>query len=99
MEEHHLFQKGNSGAEDGYLFGFPDWCERRSLELRKTKILSRYPRSGRNYLSCSANIGGGQSGGALVNENFQVLGIIIEGAIFAKNNNICLDINEVKPTF
>ena len=104
IPEHHIFTSAttNHFPANGYSLGFPDWHIGRKLELRETKILSANTLSGRRYLSTSGNIGAGQSGGALVNDNFEAVGIMLEGAIFEKNNNISLNIEEVisnyKPT-
>lgn len=77
------------------LLGFPNWKQGRPLTSASGEITSIYPRSNTNRLEASQAIRQGNSGGPLVDPDFRVIGMAIEGATYDRGNNECLAANEI----
>jgi RNA-directed DNA polymerase len=61
------------------LLGYPSHHAARPIRIEAGTLLRTYPRSGVSYLEITSKIVGGNSGGPILNENFEVIGIAVLG--------------------
>jgi retron-type reverse transcriptase len=77
------------------LTGFPNWNSGRPIDIQRTSITNVFPRAGLRRIEIATLIRKGNSGGPLINNYFQLLGVAQEGALQNKGNNECLYAEEL----
>lgn len=78
-----------------YLIGFPNWTAGRPPVVEKTTITTVFPRRGLARFEVSSLIRKGNSGGPIVSDKFELLGIAQEGATQETGNNEVLSFSEL----
>jgi RNA-directed DNA polymerase len=61
------------------LFGYPNHQFARPVRIEEGKIIRTFPSSAVSYLETSTKIIGGNSGGPLLNQKYEVVGIAVRG--------------------
>lgn len=75
--------------------GFPNWSRGRPVSHISGDVISVYSRSGISRCDVSIAIRQGNSGGPLLNERLEVVGMATEGASVDKGNNECVNSKEL----
>ena len=93
----HFVRSNTHAGNDmsAHLLGFPNWSPGRPITLQPTTILSVFPRKGLAKFEVSDLIRKGNSGGPVVSDAFELLGVAQEGATQSTGNNECLRASEL----
>jgi len=74
--------------------GYPEWNPGETLNQRPGHIVGRSTKSLVKMVEVSANLGDGLSGGPVVNERYEVLGVIHKGGAL-EQKQLAIDVSEV----
>ncbi len=81
--------------DDVTLLGFPSYDKGNSHLLIETQVASIYPDRATKKFEIADQIREGNSGGPIINSEFKVVGLALEGATKHAGKNGCLDISEI----
>ena len=78
-----------------YLFGFPSHGVGNKYYIAKADVAQEYTKNGVKKFEIDKQIREGNSGGPILNENFEAIGVAAEGATKSGGHNGCILIDEV----
>lgn len=78
------------------LHGFPNWTNGRPVSHMYGDVISVFTKSAVSCCEVGISIRQGNSGGPLLNDRFEVVGMATQGATVDKGNNECVNMSELK---
>lgn len=95
VEPLHLNQSLSADTNHLLLVGYPNHSLGKSISIAEGKIRSRYRGNKALHIDITTPIRKGNSGGPVLNSNFQVIGVAKEGETLERGNNGVLRIDEL----
>lgn len=85
------------GNERVHLLGFPNYSPGKSLSAVGSNVTSKYVTFSKKLFEIRDMIRSGNSGGPIINDEFHVIGVAMQGANQSSGNNEALSVEELGP--
>lgn len=96
--KHKYFVSKNDIAkvdQECKLIGFPDWKAKKQANIVSSKVLNYFEEYGQHHVEIGETIRLGNSGGPLIDNSYNVIGVALKGATQSSGTNQCLCVSDL----
>ena len=96
--KHKYFVSKNDIAkvdQECKLIGFPNWKAKKQANIVSSKVLNYFEEYGQHHVEIGETIRLGNSGGPLIDNSYNVIGVALKGATQSSGTNQCLCVSDL----